>query len=82
MSESVTNALRRGVPPGRGFQLYVWPPAGGVLRLEVHDSGDGWPRVRTGAGPVGEVRHGLLLADKRGVGERMPGKAVRCGFTL
>ncbi|WP_030986814.1 ATP-binding protein [Streptomyces sp. NRRL S-1813] len=86
VSELATNALRHGVPPGRGFQLYVWPPAGGVLRLEVHDSGDGWPRVRTGGGPVDEGGRGLLLvealADKWGVGERMPGKIVWCEFAL
>ncbi|MGW7576133.1 ATP-binding protein [Streptomyces sp. NPDC054765] len=86
VSELTTNALRHGVPPGRGFQLYVWPPAGGVLRLEVHDSGDGWPRVRTGAGPVDEGGRGLLLvealADKWGVGERRPGKIVWCEFAL
>ncbi|MGW7020667.1 ATP-binding protein [Streptomyces decoyicus] len=86
VSELTTNALRHGVPPGRGFQLYVWPPAGGVLRLEVHDSGDGWPRVRTAAGPVDEGGRGLLLvealADKWGVGERLPGKIVWCEFAL
>lgn len=86
VSELATNALRHGVPPGRGFQLYVWPPAGGALRLEVHDSGDGWPRVRAGAGPVDEGGRGLLLvealADKWGVGERMPGKIVWCEFVL
>lgn len=86
VSELATNALRHGVPPGRGFQLYVWPPAGGVLRLEVHDSGDGWPRVHAGAGPVDEGGRGLLLvealADKWGVGERMPGKIVWCEFAV
>lgn len=86
VSELATNALRHGVPPGRGFQVSVWPPAGGVLRLEVHDSGDGWPRVRTGAGPVDEAGRGLLLvealADKWGVGERSPGKIVWCEFAV
>ncbi|WP_336051982.1 ATP-binding protein [Streptomyces sp. CA2R101] len=86
VSELATNALRHGAPPGRGFQLYVWPPAGGVLRLEVHDSGDGWPRVRTGAGPADEGGRGLLLvealADKWGVGERVPGKVVWCEFAV
>jgi len=62
-------------------------PADGVLRVEVHDSGDGEVR------PVGpdeavddESGRGLLLvaafADTWGVGERSPGKVVWCEFAV
>jgi anti-sigma regulatory factor (Ser/Thr protein kinase) len=44
VSELTTNALLHGVPPGRGFLLQLSRDAGGVLRVEVHDSGGGWPR--------------------------------------
>lgn len=55
----------------------------GVLRIDVHDSGDGWPRLRV---PDGESGRGLLLvevlADKWGVGERDPGKIAWCEFGI
>ncbi|MEV0324508.1 ATP-binding protein [Streptomyces sp. NPDC050658] len=78
VSEVATNALLHGVPPGRGFQLFLRYD-GDVLRVEVHDSGDGKPQV---VEPEGESGRGLLLvavlADRWGVGERTPGKVVWC----
>ncbi|MEU8758898.1 ATP-binding protein [Streptomyces sp. NPDC048659] len=82
VSELATNALRHGVPPGRGYRLHLYLERPGPLRIEVHDSGDGTPAVvRT---PEGESGRGLLLvealADRWGVGERDPGKIVWCEF--
>jgi anti-sigma regulatory factor (Ser/Thr protein kinase) len=78
VSELATNALVHGVPPGRGFQLYL-RYEGDVLRVEVHDSGPGTPRI---ADDADEGGRGLLLvaalSDKWGVGERDPGKSVWC----
>ncbi|MDG4858474.1 ATP-binding protein [Streptomyces sp. T-3] len=86
VSELTTNALLHGVPPGRGFRLRL-ACDGGVLRIEVHDSGDGTPRIPDGhAEPECEREggHGLLLvsalAGKWGVGVRDPGKVVWCEF--
>ncbi|MGW5121604.1 ATP-binding protein, partial [Streptomyces noursei] len=46
VSELATNAVLHGVPPGRGYRLWLALGAeDGVLRVEVHDSGDGEPRV-------------------------------------
>ncbi|MGW6269706.1 MULTISPECIES: ATP-binding protein [unclassified Streptomyces] len=82
VSELATNALLHGVPPGRGFRLSM-RHEGGVLRVEVDDSGDGWPRP-VGEGDADESGRGLLLvaalADKWGVMERDPGKTVWCEF--
>ncbi|WKX11540.1 ATP-binding protein [Streptomyces sp. NL15-2K] len=76
VSELATNALLHGAPPGRGFLLRVRYD-GDVVRVEVHDSGRGEPRV---ADEADEGGRGLLLvaalADKWGVGERKPGKVV------
>lgn len=86
VSELVTNALLHGVPPGRGFRVHLYlEPADGVLRVEVHDSGDGEVRpVAADPAPDAEGGRGLLLvsalADKWGVGERDPGKVVWCEF--
>lgn len=84
VSELATNALVHGVPPGRGYLLRLWLYEQGVaLRVEVHDSGDGRPRV---CDPDGESGRGLrlvdALADTWGVGQRDPGKVVWCAFTL
>ncbi|MGW0551424.1 ATP-binding protein [Streptomyces altiplanensis] len=83
VSELATNALVHGVPPGRGYRLCLWLYGGGILRVEVHDSGGGLPRVRE---PDGESGRGLLLvaalADTWGVGEREPGKTVWCEFAV
>ncbi len=86
VSELTTNALVHGVPPGRGYQLRLLlnaatPPQ--RLRVEVHDSGSGRPRVRE---PDGESGRGLLLvaalSDAWGVGGRDPGKVAWCEFEL
>ncbi|WP_406357565.1 ATP-binding protein [Streptomyces sp. NBC_01635] len=90
VGELATNALVHGVPPGRGFLLRMVPYGEGAgdrgVRVEVHDSGGGVPAVPE-AGDMsepGESGRGLLLvselADKWGVGERDPGKAVWCEF--
>ena len=86
VSELATNALLHGTPPGRGFRLYLLRAGDEVVRIEVHDSGDGQPRIPSS----GEDRdreesgRGLLLlvealADKWGA-ERCPGKIVWCEF--
>ncbi|MER7148841.1 ATP-binding protein [Streptomyces xanthochromogenes] len=84
VSELATNALLHGVPPGRGFLLRMRLWEGAVLRVEVHDSGGGVPRVTEGAAGTDEGGRGLVLvaalADKWGVGERDPGKFVWCEF--
>lgn len=81
VSELATNALVHGVPPGRGYRLMLWLRDEGQVRVEVHDSGDGEPGVRE---PDGESGRGLViveaLADRWGVGERVPGKVVWCEF--
>ncbi|MBT2487579.1 ATP-binding protein [Streptomyces sp. ISL-96] len=81
VSELATNALLHGVPPGRGFRLHLSMRRQGPLRIEVHDSGGGQPRVRE---PDDESGRGLLLvavlADAWGVGRRDPGKVVWCEF--
>ncbi|MDJ1136128.1 ATP-binding protein [Streptomyces iconiensis] len=83
VSEMATNALVHGVPPGRGFRLMLWLERDDVLRVEVHDSGEGSPEVDR-PGPDGENGRGLMLvealADKWGVGEREPGKVVWAEF--
>ncbi|MEU5833431.1 ATP-binding protein [Streptomyces diacarni] len=83
VSEIATNALLHGVPPGRGFRVMIWLDHDGLLRVEVHDSGDGAPRVGRPDGEA-ESGRGLLLvetlADKWGVGERHPGKVVWAEF--
>jgi anti-sigma regulatory factor (Ser/Thr protein kinase) len=85
-SELVTNALVHGVPPGRGFLLHVRLDPGGVLHVEVHDSGDGHPCVVREAD--GDCEHGRglrlveLLSDRWGVEERAVGKVVWCDFAM
>ncbi|MEV5506240.1 ATP-binding protein [Streptomyces orinoci] len=84
VSELATNALRHGVPPGREFLLHLWLLEDRTLRVEVHDSGPGFPRVLAPAVGEQESGRGLVLvdalADKWGVGERDPGKVVWCEF--
>ena len=88
VSELATNALLHGVPPGRGFKVLMWLEYDGLLRVEVHDSGDGRPGIAAGPECGGEAEGGRglvlveALADKWGVGERDPGKFVWCEFRL
>ncbi|MFD9001778.1 ATP-binding protein [Streptomyces sp. NPDC059582] len=85
VSELATNALLHGVPPGRHFLVFLRYD-GHVLRVEVHDSGPGVPRVAAGrdGGGRDEGGRGLLLvaalSDKWGVRERELGKVVWCEF--
>ncbi|MFD3874875.1 ATP-binding protein [Streptomyces sp. NPDC058623] len=82
VSELATNALLHGVPAGRGYRLRMLR-FGGVVRVEVHDSGGGRPRVEE-RDPGAEGGRGLLLvagvADRWGIGARVPGKVVWCEF--
>ncbi|WP_030799469.1 ATP-binding protein [Streptomyces sp. NRRL S-337] len=86
VSELATNALLHGAPPGRGYRLWLsLGAADGPLRVEVHDSGDGEPyATEATVGAECESGRGLLLvealADRWGVGERVPGKIVWCEF--
>ncbi|MFB7178152.1 ATP-binding protein [Streptomyces sp. NPDC056257] len=79
VSELATNALRYGVPRGRGYLLRLFGFEDGTVRVEVHDSGPGFSRI-TGR-PHGR---GLTLvaglADDWGVLARTPGKVVWCEF--
>lgn len=76
VSELATNALRHGVPRGRGYLLRLIGTDSAV-RIEVHDSGPGLSRIS--GGPPGR---GLTLveavADDWGVLPRSPGKVVWC----
>ncbi|MGW0895830.1 ATP-binding protein [Streptomyces goshikiensis] len=82
VSELTTNALLHGVPPGRGYRLRLLRFEG-VVRVEVHDSGPGRPRIAD-RNPSAERGRGLLLvaalADRWGVGARTPGKVVWSEF--
>lgn len=87
VSELATNALTHGVPPGRGYLLRLLCREGGVVRVEVHDSGGGEvraPDAEPDVEPEAEGGRGLALvaafADRWGVGERVPGKVVWCEF--
>ncbi|MFJ5310009.1 ATP-binding protein [Streptomyces sp. NPDC088350] len=83
VSELATNALVHGVPAGRQFRVFLRYD-GQVLRVEVHDSGGGVPRVDAHPEDTDEGGRGLLLvsalADKWGVGERELGKVVWADF--
>ncbi|MFJ8252308.1 ATP-binding protein [Streptomyces sp. NPDC094466] len=88
VTELATNALRHGVPPGRGFKVHIYlERIENALRVELHDSGDGEVRPADGLPAADdEGGRGLLLvaalADKWGVEERNPGKTVWCEFAL
>ncbi|NEB35378.1 ATP-binding protein [Streptomyces sp. SID14515] len=88
VTELATNALRHGVPPGRGFKVHIYlERVENMIRVELHDSGDGEVRPADGVpGADEEGGRGLLLvaavADKWGVGERNPGKVVWCEFSI
>lgn len=84
VSELATNALLHGVPPGREFCVKLTTD-GDLLRIEVRDSGDGYPEVRspsvhesTGRG----LRLVKELADDCGVVEHAVGKTVWLAFKL
>ncbi|MGI5450326.1 ATP-binding protein [Streptomyces sp. CA-243310] len=82
VSELATNALLHGVPPGRGYRLRLLRFEGAV-RIEVHDSGGGRPRIEDRDVRV-EGGRGLLLvaalADRWGVVACVPGKVVWCEY--
>ncbi|MFD4938629.1 ATP-binding protein [Streptomyces virginiae] len=79
VSELATNALRYGVPPGRGYLLRLFGFEDATVRIEVHDSGPGFSRIAER--PHG---HGLALvgalSDDWGALARTPGKVVWCEF--
>ncbi|MEV6478347.1 ATP-binding protein [Streptomyces sp. NPDC051576] len=83
VSELATNALVHGVPAGRQFRV-VLRYDGRMVRVEVHDSGGGVPRVDAHPEDTDEGGRGLLLvaalSDKWGVGERELGKVVWAEF--
>ncbi|MFI5684972.1 ATP-binding protein [Streptomyces sp. NPDC051636] len=83
VSELATNALLHRVPPGRDFTLRLTLHPDGTLGIEVHDSGGGEVHVPEPS-PESEHGRGLVLvaalSDKRGVGERHPGKMVWAEF--
>ncbi|MFF9983920.1 ATP-binding protein [Streptomyces erythrochromogenes] len=84
VSELATNALLHGVPPGRGYRLRMLR-YDGTVRVEVHDSGGGRPRIGR-RDPAAEGGRGLPLvaavADRWGTVARVPGKAVWCEFAV
>ncbi|MFF1411643.1 ATP-binding protein [Streptomyces sp. NPDC058289] len=84
VSELAANAVRHGVPPGRGFLLKLVHD-GPVIRAEVHDSGEPMPCLpRTDVSTDATTGRGLLLvaalSDAWGVQARNPGKAVWTEF--
>ncbi|OEU87182.1 ATPase [Streptomyces abyssalis] len=86
VSELATNAVVHGVPPGRGFRVLVWLDHDGLCRVEVHDSGPGWPQIPEVDDELEAGGRGLRLvaelADKWGVERRDPGKIVWVEFGL
>ncbi|MER6450494.1 ATP-binding protein [Streptomyces venezuelae] len=79
VSELATNALRYGVPPGRGYLLRLFGFEDATLRIEVHDGGPGFSRIA--GGPHGKgLTLVTALADEWGVLPRTPGKVVWCEF--
>ncbi|HEY8978978.1 MAG TPA: ATP-binding protein [Streptomyces sp.] len=85
VSELATNALLHGVPVGRQFMLSMRLD-GDVVLVEVHDSGDGMPRIAQAQRDDDEGGRGLVLvaalSAKWGVRERGVGKVVWCEFTV
>lgn len=78
VSELTTNALLHGVPPGREYALVVVGD-GPFVRIEVRDSGAGWPQVPRMAPDScgGRGLHLVMaLADDFGVTPHDPGKTV------
>ncbi|WP_308289010.1 ATP-binding protein [Streptomyces erythrochromogenes] len=79
VSELATNALRYGVPPGRGYLLRLFGFEDATVRAEVHDSGPGLSRI-TGRPHGRGLTLVQALADEWGVLARTPGKVVWCEF--
>jgi anti-sigma regulatory factor (Ser/Thr protein kinase) len=84
-SELATNAVQHGAPAGRDFLVRV-AVHDELLRIEVHDSGDGAPQLRQ-ARSTDVSGRGLLLvaalADEWGVAPRSgPRKVVWATFKL
>ncbi|MGW0395478.1 ATP-binding protein [Streptomyces sp. NPDC003042] len=82
VSELATNALRHGVPPGRGYLLRLLT-FDTTVRIEVHDSGPGLSRMPSrplGGGGGRGLMLVAALADEWGVVPRAPGKVVWCEF--
>lgn len=81
LSELLTNAVRHGcVSPGREIETRHLRPAGGLLRIEVHDTADERPVLTV---PAADASGGWglplveALADRWGVSDRVgPGKVV------
>jgi serine/threonine-protein kinase RsbW len=78
VSELVTNAVRHA-QAFPAFMMLRLETADARLRIEVHDADPSWPRQRTPAG-LDESGFGIMLvhalADRWGVSEVPPGKAV------
>lgn len=85
VSELTTNALAHGGPPDRGFVLRVTATADGLVHIEVHDAGEGQPRLGEWSDDQ-EHGRGLWLveslADKWGVTHCHPGKVVWAEFRV
>lgn len=84
VSELSTNALLHGVPRGRHYRLRLLLFEG-LVRVEVADSGGGLPHVKE-RDAAAEGGRGLLLvaalAERWGVGPRLPGKVVWCELAV
>ncbi len=84
VSELATNALRHGVPAGRGYRLRLLAFEDTTVRIEVHDSGPGRSRIEQRGSGGAQGGRGLHLvaafADAWGVLPRTPGKVVWCEF--
>ncbi len=81
VSELATNALRYGVPSGRGYLLRLFGFEDATIRIEVHGGGPGLTRISDR--PHGQgLTLVAALADEWGVLPRTPGKVVWCEFRI
>ncbi|CAM5406110.1 hypothetical protein SAVIM338S_02083 [Streptomyces avidinii] len=82
VSELAANAVLHGAPQGRGFAVRL-VRQGGLVWIEVRDSGRGRPVVRQpdmdGLGGRG-LWLVTALADEFEVRDELVGKSVRAGF--